>query len=638
MPGKVHTTVPTNESGKYGEYIFAQQITAHCDDEMQLWFSKDDLRNVPEIDAIAIHPKLGLFIFEIKGHSISQVNDYKDGTFISPAKGPGLKDKEERPKKQVMGNQYKLRDFLELNLKNTPPWINCGIAFPNISRAEWEQKIGLDFPTSQFFFKDDLASKEDLNRAFQKYQESPLFGAYPENYKKAKTRNLEQSIAVLNGEVPKFEVSPEEQEAIKNPKDNFRKKASKYLETKTGVIRVDGKAGTGKTLFLIEWLQQRAFKGESVVFLTFNKCLASELRRTLTSISPITFSAGGSISIYDLYELKNYVEESSGIGTDKKYKQLGMVEKWKEIVDKKSISFPKYDAIAIDEGQDLYDYFMPFIEKISNDDCTWMISHSAGQQLYNFENVWEYPEIQKRVEIFFDKTRLNKQFRSSKNSTLVGQSFDENYPNLEKAISWISEKQSDDSPDAVTLFSEPERGVYINWKFRSGSEIDFDLVLMEFVSKAFARNPKARPLIIVNSESEQTYKAVIIFTKKHGLAFKDFVAREFKRQIAEPGEIRISTVHSARGVEADDVLIINPNLISNRELNGIVQPAQKPLTYIGFTRQKRELTVLVDPFVTSYAEKENDYLSPVQFLYELTGASVALDFQEKRSTQLESGK
>jgi Nuclease-related domain len=617
----LHTDLPEGKAGFWGEHQFATALSAFPDD-WNLWFQVDYLPNTNEIDSLIVHQSFGAFVIEVKGHTLNEIDTYARGIFKTRA-NPGRSAREERPISQAKKITYQLKQYID-NIFQQSIWLQVAVAFPNISRSEWEGRFGTDHQIAGFIFKDDLTINGVSGRLAY-LMENPTQGGAAQRRRLLDQELLQNAMDAFNGRVAKPKITAEERQALVSPKDKFVERAHEYLDFQGGVIQVQGKAGSGKTLLLYKWAEARAAKGERVLLLTFNKTLASELRRQIFAVQE-NQKLAGELDIYDIYDLV-YTGFPKGAQLD--YSKVanvanGYIKNFLLRLRSGAFDWEPYDAIAIDEGQDFLDEYLEAVEKVSKPETPWMIAYGHKQELYRVPGEWPFEAIERRGFQKDDVINLRRLFRNAKGSSLIAWAFEENFPNLEKGLNRVSSELANRSEDddQLALFNLERDESKIVFRPYTKHVWHLEQLLEEFLDIASKTRRPDRPMIIVQAEGSFEHKQVAKYLEERSIPYMDLVERDNRRKLAPDGHVRIITAHSARGIEAESVLLFGLEPAERNE-NGSDDPpesmAQKApdfslaRSYVGLTRHKWRLTIAADPKIMSDIEK----LGHSRFIYEL---------------------
>jgi len=178
--GSVHSPLPTNERGRFGEFKFATWISGVADKETSLWFNVNHLYGVGEIDALISHPSFGFLVIEVKGHSINQVSGYSgDGKKVGF--GDALR---KNPALQAHEQAQKLKGWFTSQKTRLPaPWVHSLAMWPNIKRADWTNRFGTESAASRdshlMGFEEDLVNFDQFLEQANSIIHAPRFGATP---------------------------------------------------------------------------------------------------------------------------------------------------------------------------------------------------------------------------------------------------------------------------------------------------------------------------------------------------------------------------------------------------------------------------------------------------------------------------
>lgn len=115
-------------------------------------------------DVVLCHPDVGLLVIEAKGHVIDQIEGIEAGSIFVRYEGHTRPDNVIR---QVEDQMYSILHDIQRKVRDrrAEPFVNCMVAFPNISQSEWQGR-GYDkaHPNSQFLFREQVEEKNRLTR------------------------------------------------------------------------------------------------------------------------------------------------------------------------------------------------------------------------------------------------------------------------------------------------------------------------------------------------------------------------------------------------------------------------------------------------------------------------------------------
>jgi len=310
-------------------------------------------------------------------------------------------------------------------------------------------------------------------------------------------------------------------------------------------VLISGPAGTGKTLLAIEKATRLAAQGLTVKFLCFNTMLAATLRAQYLELdvetgSQLAFRLAQKIdsNFSDIRELKYFTSSHSA-----------------------PISEEKYDAVVIDEAQDLLsDTYLPWINAVVEGGIKNGIWYAFGD--LNSQNIYNDGDPLKslnKLDANFVSIKLQKNCR---NLPMIGQLTSTILPNFPK---WNGFRRIDDGIDPVIKYTQTEP-----W-----SDAWIDDAIDEFKSDKFALSD-----IVVLTPSKVLDPKQLFRKSKYANRFAEY-------QVGDLGSVRFSTIHSFKGLESPCIL-----LLQLYELEAM--PGNDSLLYIALTRATARLHIIAD--------------------------------------------
>lgn len=311
-----------------------------------LGLSEHQTKTESEIDFLLLGPK-GIFVLEVKGGIVKRQSGVWQ--YVNRYSGKVHK-KIEGPFEQAKSATYSLMR----RAKKKHPFASSvlfgyGVVFPdikfNIDSPEWDERIIYD--------------ADDLSYLFSKYVER-LFNYWKSKLPHTIDLTRTQCIQLANWLRGDFElvkklpqkISEAEQKIISLTENQY--KALDRLENNKRII-FKGAAGTGKTLLAVEQARRLSAYNKRVLFICFNRLLASYLKKLFEDESVDNVNV---FSLYGLYYRvivesgwKEYFLEEIKKSPEKDiYKNL-----YPAFVNKavQSIDIPLYNYLIIDEGQDV---------------------------------------------------------------------------------------------------------------------------------------------------------------------------------------------------------------------------------------------------------------------------------------------
>lgn len=557
---ETHTPTPKNEQRRYGEYATAKWLSNLIGKDMHLWFGVNYLDAVGDIDILLADERCGLWGIEVKGHSLAQIEGYSRshvtfaGNDSRPDKHPGLKAQLEA---------QRLSSWLKSHASNRElPWVHSAVWWPNIFRDDWisaftnsdDAMRDADF----MLFTDEMDSENDFFERLTAIANQPLYGLRPPQRVFSQNDRYKNLVSLLD--------APSKQIAPIFP-DVLRPKSAQDRSTvfDSPRVRIAGKPGTGKTVKLLEVGFHHTNKRQRVLYTCYNKTLSSEIRREVGEKLPKMHS--GELLAMDIFQLSKYLV--NGLTSRPQGKQLSVskgstyeesFEKRVGLILEEGAPEP-FDVILIDEAQDFPEYGVKLLQELSHEDTKWVAVDGQGQELYPpFEPAETLKTEMERAEVL----TLRRNFRQSPQAYLVYQSFD-----------IIMEKSNLDSG---SIAARKQLALWLNKSSKSQEAIgqlgfDFDVGETKAeiaiddsrdIASALEQNlliPMARQegrvdaLILAPQRKSRSMETVRRLLDDRKIPFQDLVEIENRRKDPGPSSIRLSTIHSARGLTADFVCV-----------------------------------------------------------------------------------
>jgi len=596
----IHTKLPQNVDGHNGEYELGQTLSTFIGQGLEFWFDLNFLPNVPDIDLMVFSKRVGIFVCEVKSHTIQQIGHYSATDFIRYDGAP-----QSHPVKQVRRTSQQLKTFHSRMIKEDSstaavPFFQTTVIWSRITRAQWNQRFtspALRAQAKSFVFQDDLLNARMFIEKLSEFSKLPLLGIYPPINRSKERSGVTSLTTYINS------AQQEQKRSIKAISDKpadvayLEKELKKYPFGEKHSVIMAGPAGTGKTTFLLQLGMQHARDGGSVLYLCYNRALATEVQQQVQQMRHEEVMLGH-IDIYDQFalyenlapEIKHLGHEATAADVILCLKQLPM----DEVV--------KYDTILIDEGQDIDGNAVTLAEYLSTEKTSWFASVSKGQELYGFETEREYPcsELQKVMQDAKKPTR-NRLFRGGEIPFLASFAFQKFAPNFDKVQKFIDEKVltsrfhvgEDDRQNEL-----PTQAKSLTLSYLPGDPVNFQKAVRTAVIEALqdVKNTEgsADLLIVVFGERSPTYPIVKAALREAKVRIHDLTQEDNRRIVAPAGSVRIVKAMGSRGLSASHVLVFDFDYIQNWCEE---KPGRAPavnLGYVVLTRSHNSTKVFVN--------------------------------------------
>lgn len=635
----IHTKLPVQQ----GEFKVSQRLNAYANSKLELWFNIDYIAGVREIDLLVFEPKVGYYQIEIKSMKLSDIQKFTQKEFV--LKGDTVKT---HPTTQLRNANVTLQKFLQRTIpgkeKTRVPFVQATVLWSEITRKDWRERFSsreIKDYESMCMFKDDLDSEDEFMWALRKIWEKPILGTHIPlecRQEHGKLAEFRRALEPSNYEV---KLVPSMKNEINKAVPVSRQIANKYELGQKNEVSIQGAPGTGKTTILREIGLRYLSAGAMVLHICFNKVLAADQKREYQLLRQ-QVEDYGLIDVYDIWQLYKELGHVGGLKTEKSL--FENVQKFLASADGQSVI--KYDAILIDESQDLNDSFFQVLELLARPTTSWFVAYGKGQEINNFSADSEHPSPWLKAFLArADTNYLRRSFRNSTKAFLLAQSFWEKFPDIEAARMWLKEKFSQSS--------NPDNQFELDLQVPQ-SKNDFKLEVLP-------RGARRRTFIkgvVVNAleDARQTARGEDLLVgvlapsrknssdlaedrvtsyelvrdvleevaKEFDLDFNDLVPSETRRDVPKIGAIRLVTLQGIRGLSASHVIIFD--LLQLEKWVGTESESIKPplvnLTYIALSRSKASTIIVME-------EMEDSVIEP--FLTELSLFATELSIKQGKN-------
>ncbi len=640
MTPVIHTQLPSNDKGHYSEYQLAKTLETFADDQLELWFSVNYIAPIGDCDLIIFHPEMGVYLCEIKGMALGDIETYDLTRLI--LQGNKVR---QHPVAQIRDIQIRTRNYLtqfhkKVNKGARVPFLQTSVIWPSINRSDWISRFNSEqirIQAKSMIFKDDLVSVRSLKARLKIFWESPLLGKTP----------LEHTRQGKHGDIDLFReaIAPTQEYEIKNESlSNELKRsvyaskelADKYPPPKRYEVSFEGPPGTGKSTILREIGLLHASGGGSVLHVCYSKVLAADQRREYQLLMKKSIEHGV-IDVFDEWELYKAIHTKweplrkvSDINSPQDYKfAIEHVQEIIELMDTPE-GFPKhrYDTILIDESQDLSEAIFLLLDKLARPTASWFISYGKGQEIWSFNKENPAPWLQNWLKSA-DRKQLKRSFRNSTRTFLMAQNFWENYPDLNKSSGWIESKLKFqlDKQDAweLDLALPKDTNDFKTIRLSGGQNRKDSIksVILGAIEDTRLADRGMDILISVGSEIKHLKNSSVIQSSSYSeiLEILDEIAETIKidvldlvkvdnrRSIPKAGTIRIVRNQNLRGISASHVILFDLDLLEIWS-QLLVDTGKAPIQnygYIALSRSRASTIVAIrndsDSNIESYIEK-----------------------------------
>lgn len=540
-------------------------------------------------DFVAIDPNRGVLIIEVKDWSVERIEQASERQFRVRGMGGA------RSIVMLQNPYYKCDLYLndarnqliameslhdEWNKLNVP--ISSVVAFPNISSKDFHGK-GLNqvIPTERVWFREDIKQEGVLRYRYNELLpllDSPLSVLQIEEVTKALWPDLAiphifpglikkdgQTVVADSATIETYNLSVEQETLAKSIGEGPR------------LLR--GIAGTGKTLVMLYRAKLLAAnlvankKGARILILCWNVSLANYMEQIYERLAmPNT----GHVTICNFSQfVRNYCKYAPAALRDLDTEDQNFMSRLRLI----SISEKdKYDAIYIDEAQDFRKEWIEFLfDNLLHgvpEKRHLLIAADDAQRIYNNRDYsWE----SLKIPIKSDSTILKTICRNSARIWTFAAFL------LEEKATYVGKGD---------LQFAPKKG--INPVLRSCDSPQHQVIeTVKIVKKLLANDYAARNVLILYKGKTTSSGYDLIENLLNSLRSEqipvDWITEAKRNFQWENESVKVSTVHSAKGMDAPVVILLAAEMFDPSE--GRDQNDTK-LLYVALTRARETLLIL----------------------------------------------
>jgi len=615
----IHTKLPVHP----GENKVSQRLNSYTNPKLELWFNINYIAGVPEIDLIVFEPKVGYYQIEIKSMRLTDIQKFTQKEFV--LQGDVVKT---HPTNQLRSGNLSLQRLFQRSIpgkeKNRVPFVQATVLWSEITRKDWRERFSgremKDYET-MCMFKDDLESEDEFMWALRKIWEKPILGTHVPLDCRKEHGNIDEFRKALEPSTYEVKLAPSMKVEISKPVPVSRQIANKYELGQRNEVSIQGAPGTGKTTILREIGLRYLSAGAMVLHICFNKVLAADQKREYQLLRQ-QVEDYGVIDVYDIWQFYKELGHVGGIKT--KNNLLENVQKF--LASDEGQTVMKYDAILVDESQDLDDSFFQVLELLARPTTSWFVAYGKGQEINNFSAEAEHPSPWlKEFLARADANHLRRSFRNSTKAFLLAQSFWEKFPEIEAAKTWLKEKfgQSSNPDNQFELdLQVPQnkndfklevlpggarrkafiKGVVVNALEDARQTARGEDLLVGVLAPS--RKTSTAPAEERVTSYELVREVLEEVAKDFELDFNDLVPSEARRDVPKIGAIRLVTLQGIRGLSASHVIIFD--LLQLEKWVGTEGESIKPplvnLTYIALSRSKASTILVMEDMEDSVIE------------------------------------
>jgi len=583
----------------YRDYHFAhasekaafEQLQSLDDGHIHLWPTIEGGR-LHEIDLFLIDDAIGAFIVEIKAIPIRVLEHFNaDSMTVS----------NERPKrsaiKQAQTQLYDLRSYVEAQGRYFPQTV-ATVLWTKISRKEWQQtwvknKQALELGHGMLFREDIDSGTEHFRRQLTTLFQKPAIrqGNTPGTVPQLAIQEL---VEILGNKAA--ERSDETDQQMLEKFERYYRDVAQQRAPLDAVSRItlSGVPGTGKTWQLLSIAKFHAEHGKNVLFLCYNHVLKTNIEQMVGA-----FRKGpdyGRITVSTIFDHIGLLNDTGNLGcvlhgdefdtfADEVIQQMLM----------RDFLWETYDTLLLDEAQDLKEYVGPLLQSITLENTNIVIGVGTGQNLY-LETAPEWLNtFMKESEV----CELEKVYRTTAQIFQAAQIVCEAFTSKEQ-IETVAKRVLSGRCHGLREEVRPLRSIgrppaIRRYKVESGSATTPEEMhvagmktQVEAILSELEDGEKLSDILfLIPTNKSLTYHALLQALDILEVSRIDFTIQGNRNTTPRDHQVRISTFHSSRGVEASIVVLLDLERLAERTR------ARQQL-YIGLTRAVR-LAIVLEP-------------------------------------------
>jgi len=587
-------------------YAFLE-FNAKPDATYLAWYTPDI--NDREPDFILYGKKTGLVIFEVKDWTLDQIEKADPSTFV--IKISSETESRKNPLKQAKEYLYQVMDKIKddqvltskdpLHHGNPSIPMTCGVIFTNINKFEYQDK-GLHnvISTDRIFFWDDLHPSSDIcsdttGKCFSDTLKEKFMPKFDFNLSGSELNHLKQLIfPSIRLDLPKRESNDTYKKRICRLKGLDHHQETLARKFDGGHRTIVGPSGCGKTLILVHkaaFLKQYNRKIKKILFVCYNITLVNYIKRLLANKN-VPMGENG-VMVKHLFELCSDIlgETVAYENESQDYYDVIVEESLTRVKDYEK----KYDAILVDEGQDMNDNMYKIMTSLLNTQTNNLtIALDDNQNIYERQSSWKEVGVHAKGRVH----KISYIYRNTKEITTF----------TEKFKGRSNTTGNDNGQTQLKLFPD-----YFN--FSGPNPIIHQFPDMESIVQFI---PKKISDVVTNEGCPYSEIAVLYITKypnheshvplptmlEEAMASKGIPCSWTAENVSAKrhydittNSVSISTIHSAKGFDYACVFLLGLDLLEPKAWS---EEQTHKLVYVAITRARYQLII---PYV-----HENDII------------------------------
>jgi hypothetical protein len=361
-------------------------------------------------DFVLLNPHVGVAVFEVKDWDLDAMEYFmekgKNGVPHLFGRKGGKKFRLENPVDKLRLYKEEIHDLYCPRLKagTAIACISTGLIFPNASRDRVTSLLGksIEFNAlAQWARLNPLSGVDEVNQG-------NLGLIFPESARRS-SRIMNPDLAKdLRNWLHEPEFSAEQRRPLRLDK---RQQEIAFTRTQSGYRRVKGPAGSGKSIVLAARAAQLLSEGKDVLVISYNITLLNYLKDLAVRWPPNKNNVRNGVTwlnfhqwckrvclqagAQNLYKAfwREYFSSNGEMGKGEREEVDETLEEKLpkmvgDVIDNHLAFLSLYDAILVDEGQDLHPCWWNVLRKVRRSDGEMLLVSDTSQDIYETARSW----------------------------------------------------------------------------------------------------------------------------------------------------------------------------------------------------------------------------------------------------------
>lgn len=382
-----------------GERIVFELFDAHLPTEWEIYLQPH--LNGLRPDFVLLNQNVGMAVFEVKDWDLRamryvvQEREAKPPMLIGEKDGKQFSLQSQNPIEKIYRYKKEIHELYcpRVDGKSGFATITAGVIFPFANDNDVKQLFSLSL---KFRGMDRYLESYNPVVGANCVQAGDINSVFPESARK----NSKYMSDDLAKDLRNWLVEPDFSKTQRQPLELDKTQLS-YVKSRTdsGYRRIKGAAGSGKSLILAARAAELLHEGKEVLVITFNITLIHYLKDISVRWGNAGGKARGDITWLNFHfwckkicEENDYEEEYINLWRDKQNINQALNSDLPNLVshilDEKDNVSAMYDAVFVDEGQDILPNWWNVLRKVCKEGGEMLLVADATQDIYGTARSW----------------------------------------------------------------------------------------------------------------------------------------------------------------------------------------------------------------------------------------------------------